>query len=395
MDKPDNHFANKEPPTQENSDPYNPFNVSPQYFAEYSADLPNKFILGEDSKHFIELGHLYTLSMSLCRHDYKDPFSERSRYGRSRLEITYLGDLLLRCIPLAHEIKGPFPHHEIAPDLNLLIDYLVETDIPHDRSELDLISGDELTKFIIVANGFAQMLRYCLLSKGMKEEVKSYRRNARERYKHFMNSAKQRIDVNSKVLLIRLDHGERRNLRRPADGEIDQNAFIEQALCIAARRDKMLKHLQRTFKTDLLFYAWKIEYGRQKGWHIHWFIMLDGSRHQDQTNIPFHIAKHWDAVIGNGATHTQNINAMSSGGHSGLQVMHYSDPRLWKHLVRIADYLTKVDYTIKLRLPAGMRTFGCSKSMNYDRAKPGPKRKYTTHEMDFLAERRKLQHAFK
>ena len=86
---------------------------------------------------------------------------------------------------------------------------------------------------------------------------------------------------------------------------------------------------------------------------------------------------------------------MSSGGHSGLQVMHYSDPRLWKHLVRIADYLTKVDYTIKLRLPAGMRTFGCSKSMNYDRAKPGPKRKYTTHEMDFLAERRKLQHAFK
>jgi hypothetical protein len=58
-------------------------------------------------------------------------------------------------------------------------------------------------------------------------------------------------------------------------------------------------------------------------------------------------------------------------------LLHYADADLWDHIDGFAEYLTKVDYFIKLLLPKGMRSFGCSKTVKPFKNKPGPKRQLT------------------
>lgn len=67
---------------------------------------------------------------------------------------------------------------------------------------------------------------------------------------------------------------------------------------------------------------------------------------------------------------------MRGAQESGLRVIDYHDPDLWEIVDRYVDYLLKVDYTIKLRIPAGMRSFGCSQPKKTPKKKTGPKRKF-------------------
>lgn len=225
-------------------------------------------------------------------------------------------------------------------------------------------------------NNFVLQFNMALKKKSLREEVKSFYRNAKERYFQLMKVASQAWDLKCKNVLIRVDWGFLKE-NPPLPPRLKTEAEINQDFSIVeARRKLMQKRLKKMFGNDLSFYAWKIECGFDKGLHIHWLLALNGSKFK---NAWFHtqaIVDDWDKNICGSDSYAWNVLDICKGKGSGqyLRNLDYRDKDLPKILDTYARYLTKLDVTMKLRAPEGFRTFGCSKLKNLNTKKPGPKR---------------------
>lgn len=344
------------------------------------------------------------MSYGLVAHNYQDPFFRKREYGRW-VNKSSLGSVVMTCLELVEEnsnqseLTGNFVYKEENPAVTVIKQALravlseegVYVDgIGYVHAILDfslqyeLLEGDDFERAKDALNGLMRSLRKHLLSRGMREKVKSFRRNATQRYKQIMNVARQSWKRNNKNLLIRIDWG---FLKAHSFGRVmfkTEEEFVSQMKFVDACRKDMLKILRQRFGKDLAMYVWKIECGEYKGIHIHWMLVINASHHQDRINVPYQICKEWDKKIGYGKTYSFNVNAHGDERTNGLGVIEYSDPNLWKVVGVYADYLTKVDYAMKLRMPKGMYSFGCTKIKNHARQKPGPKRKKEMTEMNIL-----------
>lgn len=356
---------------------YTPFDLDSTYWAVVSKKVSGHYLLGEDVSNHDSLVRVSHLIMRICRHDFNLPFSKRFSYRRPRLHIDSLGRSVIVLLTLDLDpLRAVASHHSLAPTIEALMEVVKSFKPNTPPSELRFIDEAEMDSAVREYNELVLKLRQVLRAEGMGERVKSFRRNATRNYRHLMGVIRASHERHRKLLLIRLDWSE---------NDVDPSAPIEQlsqadfdtaALRLANARDKMVHHLKSHFKGDLAFYAWKIEWGVQKGFHIHWLVGLNGSKYQDRINVPYHIAKHWDEVLFNGGSHTHNINAMPGKDRVGLCVLHYADSQAGSFFGLYADYLTKVDYNLKLRLPNGMRSFGCSKLNRRAGRKTGPDRSY-------------------
>lgn len=248
--------------------------------------------------------------------------------------------------------------------------------LPFRPDEYKYLTDSAVDSAVEAFNKLAMTMRKALLTSEMRLAVKSFRRNATERYKQMMRVAEQGWQTHYKNLLIRLDWGFKKKYPATRMRFKSQSEFETQLIKVVGYRKEMLKVLQRTFGKNLTFFAWKIECGDIKGFHIHWLIALNGSEHQDRIKVPRQIATLWDKQIGNGSTYTFNVNALPHAYLSGLRVIDYRNPELWEIIGRYGDYFTKVDYTLKLRMPKGLHSFGCSKLRQQSPTKPGPIRKF-------------------
>lgn len=364
---------------------------------EYYDDLPDKVVIGEENKLRAERMQLYYLSYGLIQHKFKLPFYRKVSYRTVYPDENDLGKNLINILKrmdweINYQKDGIFFEHnthcpQVVTILQIASAALSEKGaevgnvgfvppLPFSPDEYKFMMGPEVDVASKVLNALAMTMRKVLLSSGMRETVKSYRRNATERYEQMMRVAEQRWGVHCKNLLIRLDWGYRKKYPAVRMRFTDQKEFEDLLLEVDGYRKEMLTILRRIFCKDLSFYVWKIECGDMKGIHIHWLIAVNGSKHQDRINVARHIADQWDANIGGGNTYTFNVNALPHAEASGLRVIDYKDPALYKIIGRYCDYLTKVDYTLKLRMPKGMRSLGCSKLLTTTKIKPGPKRKF-------------------
>lgn len=361
-----------------------PSEVDPSYFASFSKDMPDAYIFGDEVTHFSYLNHAWHLTMNLSAHDFELPFSKRLFYNRPKLVVHPLGAAILFFITsVAYMLETAYPHHRLSPQVGELLALAKAFKPKCPPEDVKFVADADIDTLVAEYNALALKMRQALRDKGMGERVKSFRRNATRNYNHLMRVIRANHERNQRILLIRLEWSE-----KPVDAwapieRVSQEEFDAGALRQAEARDKMVRHLKRHFKANLLFYAWKIEWGVKKRFHMHWLIGLNGSVYQDRINVPYHIAKHWDEVLFGGASHTHNVNAMSGKEQAGLRVLHYADSQAGSAFGLFADYLTKVDYNLKLRLPRGMRSFGCSKLNKVLVRKSGPARAYPMADYDF------------
>jgi hypothetical protein len=370
--------ASRTPPLTDKESPHNdtaPDRVDFEYFLAYDPDHPTKAYITKEQDALENLRHANLLIFLLCRSDFKYPFTESRIYNRLAYKIDQTGELLIQFLMKLEHVHSDFQRHELNPQLRTLIETAQSVSLNIAPGEVRFIQPHEYEATANEYNALARKLREALLADGMRERVKSFRRNAANCRRQFLTSLQQRIDQHSKVLFISLVHGDRKTIPWIPAEKIDESTFHQQASLIGQRRDQMVKHLKKQFGKHLVFYCWRIEWGKIKGLHIHWFIVLNGSKYGDRISVPFHISKHWDSVIGQGKTHTHNINALQSGERSGLRVLSYYEKDLPHHALRFARYFTKIDNVMKLRLPPGMRSFGCSKQIKAT-TKRGPRRSY-------------------
>jgi hypothetical protein len=107
-------------------------------------------------------------------------------------------------------------------------------------------------------------------------------------------------------------------------------------------------------------FAWKLEYGLDKGFHYHLLLLFDGSRRQQDVKIAMDIGEYWKHEITSGEGVYWNCNARKSDYKAcGVGRISRNDIELRAILKdKVALYLTKVDVILKLVMPDNHRSYG-------------------------------------
>lgn len=343
------------------------------------------------------------LIQHLIKHNYKEPFRSNDHKLKKSKYISKFAAALITLVDevgtqlLQDKDRGVWSFLDVNPRIAGIIEttcvFLLKKDSQDGGAENCVLLGMGMPEFLTlnacelqlvqsVLNELALALRKIILKKGMLDAVKNYRKNATKRYVQVMRVTHRVWKKFSKILLIRLDWGLRQSIPDLRATFKDQKDFEDKLMEVTEYRDAMLKLLKKRYGSDLAFYFWKIEFGAQRGLHLHWMIGLNGSKHQYRIRAARAIAEMWEAVIDNEKSYIWNVNAIQSTDEPILRVIDYHDPLLWEIVGVYADYLTKVDYFLKLRMPGNMHSFGGTQLRNESCKKRGPKRSKTMTEAD-------------
>ncbi|MDY4315667.1 inovirus-type Gp2 protein [Pectobacterium actinidiae] len=132
----------------------------------------------------------------------------------------------------------------------------------------------------------------------------------------------------------------------------------------AEQAKKQRQHLFRNMKKNALFkhvlgVIWKLEYGKDKGFHYHMLFFLDGNKARCDINISRQFGEYWQNIITEGKGMFFNCNArIAQYEKPGIGMVRYTDADKREGLMQAVKYLTKIDTFARLALPGNARTFG-------------------------------------
>jgi hypothetical protein len=145
-----------------------------------------------------------------------------------------------------------------------------------------------------------------------------------------------------------------------------------------AQRD--LNHIFNNMRGNKLFaalvgYIWKLEYGEEKGIHIHFIFFFDGSKVHKDAYLAKLIGEYWRKRIvkyDRGIYHNCNMNK-NFYKRCGIGMVSHDDLVKRAHLLDAVKYLTKKDQYLRYKPGKKCRAFGKG-NMPPERDEGGPGR---------------------
>ena len=205
----------------------------------------------------------------------------------------------------------------------------------------------------------------------LRTDLRSDRfRKAIERKKKAISKNKQSLlryinalfEYRSRLLIIRLDLSYESNTERKDKYKSHTKDEIDSwGQTARTHRNILIKKLGKQFKESFIGYVWKLEYGKDKGFHYHMIFFLDGSTCREDITIAKAIGELWKTEITHGEGVYWYLNAdkkrFEINNRVATGMIHYKDIAMRNNLVRMATYLIKPDYFVRTVLPDGARTF--------------------------------------
>jgi hypothetical protein len=111
--------------------------------------------------------------------------------------------------------------------------------------------------------------------------------------------------------------------------------------------------------------VWKLEYGIEKGLHLHLLFFFDGAKVREDITLAQQLGQLWlETTQGQGLVYNSNLTACKQFADSpdnalGM-VSHDDRVKLQALTGKVVTYLTKLDEYVALCVPQGKRTFGHS-----------------------------------
>ena len=222
-------------------------------------------------------------------------------------------------------------------------------------------------------NGYLRQFRVLTQDAAFRKRLSNRQRAANKNRRSLQQLIAQLFAQYARLLVVRVDFSYLREYKTkatPARIEADRNAFLRQ------RRTHPL------FKT-LAAYVWKLEYGIEKGLHLHMLFFFDGSKVREDITLAEQLKQLWlEITHGEGLVYNSNLTAhkaYAGSPENALGMVSHADPVKLRALTRhVVTYLTKLDECIALCLPQGKRTFGHSQVTppRPEQRKRGRPRKY-------------------
>jgi hypothetical protein len=171
------------------------------------------------------------------------------------------------------------------------------------------------------------------------------------------------LQQHSRLCVVRVDleycrNGQDDNLG-PAISDMSPRAFRLDG--VLHDRDRFLNGLRDCgLKKNLLGYAWRLEFGGQRGDHIHFIAFFIGRQHRNHGYLGTQIGEYWQRTAGQGAVY-HNCNAnWRQYKKLGIGQIDRKDERAVQNLHYAASYLAKADQLLRVNPEIACRTFGCS-----------------------------------
>nr|WP_267910539.1 inovirus-type Gp2 protein [Pseudomonas proteolytica] len=203
-------------------------------------------------------------------------------------------------------------------------------------------------------NILVEFVRLELSSDAFKGVLKRFRKASLKR----INSLEGYIDAlfaqHSRMLVVRVD------LSYQSGFVSGREDFYSDVKKVKAHWAKMQKDLHKGIPVDgLLGFACKLEYGQLKGFHLHLLLFYNGSNHRQDGVLAKMIGEYWRDSITAGAGRYFNCNAVKDKyRYLGIGMISFNQPdRVSALKNRVASYLTKVDYWIRLSPESGRSFF--------------------------------------
>lgn len=210
-------------------------------------------------------------------------------------------------------------------------------------------------------NEYVRTIRAQLASSATKRKVAALVRAVDKNFQGLVHYIDAMFECRSRLLVLRMDFSYRKN-----EQEFKVSAFTEDDVGrvtskIAKHRVELVKYLKtKCPELGLVGYAWKLEYGREKGHHYHMMFFLDGAKVREDIVIAKNIGDHWNKIITEGAGLYFNCNRKKdSYRHCGVGMVNYYDAeKIFNLKFKAAIYLTKADFYIGATMPDKSRCFG-------------------------------------
>ena len=276
--------------------------------------------------------------------------------GGKYIHATGVGkDILKRLNTPASEISRNFPFHKFNPYADLFMRKAKERDLYKLPNILDILADADVVRWVASLNGFVSALRDEGKSKQFRSLMNEFRRLANKNYQGLLRYISALFALYSRLLIIRLDLGYLKKHCWPTD--VGTGVTFEH---LKEHWDALLKYLNETLPNGCFVgFAYKFEYGLEKGFHCHLMVFLDGSKVREDVTIARLIGNHWANSVTDGKGLYWNCNAFKNSYKScGIGMVRHDDTEMREALEKAALYLTKIDYYIKMVAPGSGRTFG-------------------------------------
>jgi len=267
-----------------------------------------------------------------------------------------LYDQLKRCLKYElSAIRAVFPKHGFSPYFDLFARHF------GDRQQIkELIfrgNGRDLNRII-------HSLRWEARKDAFKKVVDNHARAARKNGLSVLRYVRALFEIYSRMRAIRLDLTYQRPYKTTSLGlstgrnRLDDPVTVED---VVHHREQFLDYLRASYPS-MVGYVWKIEHGVYKSFHMHWIVFLDGHEVVKDELIGRAMGDHWRDVVTGGRGSYWNVNAVKDGyrkrGLLGIGEINWFDDVKRNALERVALYLAKCDYFVRLQAPGLDRIFG-------------------------------------
>ena len=143
----------------------------------------------------------------------------------------------------------------------------------------DISSPESVQAWVLVLNELVDSVRQAAERRAFVRRKQHIQRRIRKNLKSVLSGMVTAFQRHSKILALRLDVGFHKVSLNPQMHPKLSHKVVDDA------RKKLLTFIRKRFGKSLVWYLWKLEFGPDKGFHLHWVIFLNGSDHAQDINL--------------------------------------------------------------------------------------------------------------
>ena len=245
-------------------------------------------------------------------------------------------------------------------------------------SHSGIYSNEQAQAYVAALNRFQSLLKDKMNSAKVRKRLHNRKEKRLKTKEKMVNLVHTLLHVHSKILVVRVDLGIMRSPESLMKHKISSNQWKSEqdSQFILKALEQLNENARHNRMKHALGYIHRIEYGPQKGFHIHAYYFFDGQNHQEDITWGEYIAKQWKQVTNNqGSVFICNMKK-EDYRYCALGMLDYSDVEMLKNLEQSFDYLCKNNQYFHFTTQKRIRGFRISQPPKIPDVKMGRSRKY-------------------
>lgn len=274
--------------------------------------------------------------------------------GHTQLKVNAIGRMfqLLARMPSKKIFNHVLANKKISPSIELLFSLLDGQEWRYVNPSYVMFDGRCAALHF---NDFIERFRVGMRQPDHQKKIACWHGYASKNYKGAVKYLFRVLNKYKRLRIVRLDLSYQLNSIERFDEVLCRKHFKR---FIANQR-----HKRRLFK-HVVGYIWRLEYGKEMGYHFHWILMFDGNHILKEEWYADQIGRYWreEITAGSGSyyncNHAARINKFKSKPQYGLGELKLSDrQKLDATCAHVIGYLTKIDILMK-SVNCNGKTFG-------------------------------------